>query len=62
MCVRETLTAKYTKNGSANPCAPRAAPEFVTFDLNVKMAQSSNSMVFLFFKNNFLFFRIIFRT
>ena len=55
MCVPETLTAKYTKNGSANPCAPRAAPEFVTFDLNVKQARNSNSFIFLFFQNTSLF-------
>ena len=48
MCIRETLTAMLTKNEGANPPAPRAAPEFVTFDIDVLSVKSSKKFEFLF--------------
>jgi len=47
MCIRETFTAMLTKNEGANPPLTRAAPEFVTFDLNVIMIKSANNFEFL---------------
>jgi hypothetical protein len=49
MCIRETLTVILTKNEGANPTVTRAAPEFVTFDINVMMMKSSNNLEFLFY-------------
>jgi hypothetical protein len=48
MCIRETLPAMLTKNGGAYPLVTLAAPEFVTFDINVMEMKSSNNLEFLF--------------
>ena len=45
-----------TKNKGAYPPAPRAAPEFVTFDINVLSVKSSKNFEFLFWV---LIFRIL---
>ena len=45
-----------SKNEGANPPATRAAPEFVTFDMNVIMIKNSNNLEFLL---RVLIFRIL---
>ena len=56
MCIRETLSDMLSKNEGANPPATRAAPEFVTFDMNVIMIKNSNNFEFLL---RVLIFRIL---
>jgi hypothetical protein len=48
MCIHKTLAAIFTKNEGANPPAPRAAPEYVTFNINVMKVQSSNNFEFFY--------------
>jgi hypothetical protein len=48
MCIPKTLTAILTKNKAANPPAPRAAPEFVIFDIDVLSVKKSKNFEFLF--------------
>ena len=48
MCIRETLSDMLSKNEGANPPAPRAAPEFVIFDIDVLSVKKSKNFEFLF--------------
>jgi hypothetical protein len=56
MSIPKTLTVMLTKNKGANPPAPRAAPEFITFGIDVLSVKSSNNYEFLFLV---LIFRIL---
>ena len=48
MCISEKFTTMLTKNEGANPPVTRAAPEFVTFDIDVLSVKSSKNFEFLF--------------
>jgi hypothetical protein len=46
--VQCALTAMLTKNKGANPPAPRAAPEFVTFDIDVLSVKNFEFLFLVF--------------
>jgi len=48
MCIPKKLTAMLTKNKGANPPAPRAAPEFVTFDIDVLSVKNFEFLFLVF--------------